>query len=148
MFRCEKYKIDFHSSKNTNDLFTDGKPNNERIKKEIEILKERMRYLSIKLTDLYLSDKNTLFVIKVFHDDFTNDIVFVKELYFKIQKKYKNKKFVLLVIFEARYLSNELKELETDNLKIRSVEQFADDNNTDTTGDLRGWNKVLAEILD
>lgn len=144
MFKCEKYNINFHSSKHKEHLVTDGKPNEENVEKEIIALKEKTNYLTEKFKQLLESEKNTLFVIKIKHDECNDDIKFVKEIYSKLLEKYKSKKFVLLVVLEEKYLTNELTKLESEHLKIRSVKYFARDSETLTGGDLVGWDSVFS----
>lgn len=145
MFKCKKYNIDFHSSNNKKHLFINGKPNDENVKEEIVNLKSKIKHLSNKFEELLKSEKNTLFVIKVRHDG-ANDIWFLKELYSNMSQRYESKKFTILAVFEEKYLSKELIELETEHLKIRSLKCFAEHNKTDTTGDLKGWHNVFSEF--
>lgn len=146
MFRCEKYQISFHASKEKDALFVDGKPNEEVVRLELASLKKKIKHLVEKFYSLFQSDKKSLFVIKVKHSESDENIKFVKDLFKKIDEYYKSKNFVLLVVFEEKYISNELLSLESDRLKIRGVKEFADDKHTDTTGDLEGWKKIFSEL--
>ncbi|MDM0822046.1 hypothetical protein QTI12_14785 [Clostridium perfringens] len=145
MFKCEKYNMNFHSSKHKENLVVDGKPNKENVEKEIKNLKEKIKHLTKKFKDLLTSEKNTLFVIKIKHDEF-NDEKFIQEIYSRLLKYYKSKRFLLLVVLEEKYLTKEIINLESERLKIRTVKYFAKDNDTLRGGDLVGWNSVFSEF--
>ena len=84
MFRCEKYQISFHASKEKDALFVDGKPNEEVVRLELASLKKKIKHLVEKFYSLFQSDKKSLFVIKVKHSESDENIKFVKDLFKKI----------------------------------------------------------------
>lgn len=145
MFRCEKYKISFHAQKAKEHLFSDGKPNEENVKNEIILLKDKVKHLNEKFKDCLRNPQYTLFVIKITHDQTGSDVKFLLALYAQLSKSYISKKFVLLAVFEKQYLTDELMAIESAQVKIRGVKQFAPDGDTLYGGDLAGWQAIFNE---
>lgn len=144
MFKCKKFDINFHSCKNKDHLYIDGKPNETIVKNEIKKLKSKINYLTFKMKKLFNGSKRTLFIIKVKHNNSVSDINFVKSVYNKLNYLYKSKNFVLLVVLEEKYITEDFKNIEKNNLNIRSIKCYSSGYTAEKNGDLQGWNRILS----
>ena len=149
MFKCEKYNINFHPAKTLEGkLFNaDGSTNDENIEFAIVELKSRVQYLAKKLSNLFKSNKNTLFIIKIKGNNVENDLAYIKDLYETIKHLHISGKFTLCCIFEEKSFSSKISKLESDNLKIRKVNFFSNEATAIKNSDNNGWNKIFQEFF-
>lgn len=145
MFKCEKYQLSFHSISGVSKLFDkDNNPIQENVDKAIKELIDRTNHLKDKFNKLLKSDEKTLFVMKVRKQ---NDAIdFIKKVYNILKDKYVLDNFTLLVVIEENQYNEQWENLNSKDLKIRTIKNFAPDNNTENGGDLDGWKKVFNEF--
>lgn len=146
MIQCDKYKICFHPR--AEFLNADCTFNDEKFADGVIELKSRVKYLINKLERL-LQDpqKRTLFIVGITDNGKTSDAVFVKNLYDTLMKKYISGKFVILVIVPKSRYTKELKNLESKQIKIRTIKKFGVQKYNEISTDSFGWVKALSELL-
>lgn len=148
MFLDKKYGISFHGKGDKAALFQeDGTVNQAVADSMIEELKSRENYLIEKLKKLLESDQTTLFIVKVpSKKDGKENAEFIQGVLKFLKEHYVSQKFMLLAVAEKSHLEF-IKFLGEDVcdkfLTVRSVEAFAEDENTQTGGDIAGWMDVI-----
>lgn len=148
MFLDKKYGISFHGKGDKTALFLeDGTVNAAVADSMIEGLKSRENYLISKFKNLLSSEDTTLFILKLSSktDGKENADLICGVLAF-LKEYYVSHNFLLLAVAEKNHLEfvKFLGETVCDKyLSVRYVEEFADDGNTQTGGDIAGWLEVI-----
>jgi len=143
MFLCEKYSMAFHARDEFKKTLFD-KNNEKSCKSAIAELKDRLNHLKEKTEDLFTSEKRTLFVLKV-NSDNEGIKEIIQNLYEIVDKKYVSKDYLIVVVLENKALNEDILALQCDRLKIFGIERYADNDATDSSGDLEGWKKILGQ---
>lgn len=144
MIQCNTFLIKFHPRYDI--LLADGKMTDESFECALSELRQRVNYLKHKHKELMLSDKRSLFIMKVEDRGEADNIGYIKAVYQVLEKQYRSGNFVLLVVLEKAAVTEGLRNLESDRLKLRSLKRFAPVKHTDTMGDVIGWWKLLREF--
>lgn len=144
MIKCENTQIKFHPRYDI--LLENGEVSPESYKKAVEELQGRVAHLKEKFVNVLNSDKRTLFLLKVEDKGAENNIAFIQSVVSVMKEKYKSGNFLIVALLEQQAFTEELRGLENDVLKIRSLKKFAPRKHTDTMGDVAGWKKVLVEF--
>lgn len=153
MIKHEKYNIGFHSKYDTEELLKDDAHHEEILSTAIEELKSRIKHLSQKTENIFKSEKNILFIIKIKYDNFKDDFEFIKNLNHILQNKFTNKnaKYTLLVVLSKKnYPKSDLKKFLNCNLanvKVDTIKNFAVSAFADIDGDIFGWYKILKKYI-
>lgn len=144
MILCKNYNIKFHPRYDV--LLKEGSPTEESTRMAIEELKQRVFYLKDKWKKLFNSSKKTVFLMKVENKGELANLEYIQEVYDKLKKVYISGKFTLVVLLEKEAVTDKIRALETEKLKIRTLKCFAPKKHTDTMGDVWGWWRILNEI--
>lgn len=144
MIRCENFKIKFHPRYDI--LRREGEPTEETLQEAIEELRGRVSHLKQKYLELVAGDKNTLFLMKVENHGDEDNISYIKNVYETMKRVYLSGKFTIVAIVEEEALTEGVRALEEEQLKIRSLKRFAPRKHTDTMGDVKGWKRILDEF--
>lgn len=144
MILCKNYNIKFHPRYDI--LLKEGAPTEESIQMAVEELQQRVSHLKEKWKELFESQKETVFLMKVENMGEAANLKYIQEVYQVLQKKYISNKFTLVVLMEREAATRQIKDLERENLKIRILKSFAPKKHTDTMGDIWGWWHVLNEL--
>lgn len=144
MILCKNYNIKFHPRYDI--LLKDGNPTTESTQMAIEELQQRVAHLKDKWKELMSSQKETVFLMKVENMGEEANLQYIREVWQVLQKKYISKKFTLVVLMEREAVTEQVKGLETKELKIRTLKRFAPKKHTDTMGDVWGWWRILNEL--
>ena len=143
MIRDKKYQIRFHPRYDILPKF--GETTDKQFEEAVKELKSRIDYLKSKTINLFNSNKRVVFIIKVESRDVSNNIKYINKVK-EIFDGYKTLNYILVAVLEKKSLKKEIKDLESDRLKIRTVRKFAPIKHTDIMGDMSGWNKILREF--
>lgn len=147
MFIDEQTGLSLHSLKQDSEIINgDGTENTQVISEAISEMRSRYGHLADKTIDLFLSDKCSLFVIKIRFTNLDEDVKFIHDLYLALKNKYISGKFDLLVVVEAEHEAAIRNEICKDVI-VRSVPFFSTDGDTDTGGDHAAWNKIFDEFF-
>lgn len=144
MIQCNTFQIKFHPRYDI--LLADGKMTDESFECALSELCQRVNHLKHKHKELMLSDKRSLFIMKVEDRGEADNIGYIKAVYQVMEKQYRSGNFVLLVVLEKAAVTEGLRNLESDRLKLRSLKKFAPVKHTDIMGDVMGWWKLLGEF--
>lgn len=147
MVQCNKYKICFHPR--SEYVGNDGQIIEEKFFPEgKEELESRFSYLVKKFNHL-LKDKGkkTLLICGIENDKCNDTIDFIKKLDETINKLFRYSDYVLLVVLPSCKYEDELKQYETDNLKIRKIRSFGIQKCNDISTDTNGWGKIFWEFF-
>lgn len=144
MIQCNTFQIKFHPRYDI--LLPDGKMTDESFDCALSELRQRVNHLKNKHKELMLSNNRSLFIMKVEDRGEADGISYIKDVYQVLEKQYHSKNFVLLVVLEETAITEGLRNLESDRLKVRSLKRFAPVKHTDTMGDVIGWWKLLGEF--
>ena len=143
MIQDQKYQIRFHPRYDI--LPKTGTTTEEQYTEAVEELKSRIEHLKRKTLELFASDNNIVFIIKVESKSAENNIRYLERVR-SVLDKYKILNYQIVAVFERRAAFKEIRDLEDDRLKIRTVRKFAPLKHTDIMGDIRGWYKILKEF--
>lgn len=145
MILCENMGIKYHPRYDI--LLKDGKVSEEAYLEALAELKSRVEHLKGKFTDLLAGEKRILFFMKVENLGEKENCSFVSQVFMALKEKCVSGRFELIVIVEQNALKEELKQLECEQLKVRTLKCFAPRKHTDIMGDVSGWLKILREFL-
>ena len=137
----------FHSKAENKDelLLPDGSTNyavSDKYRSEID---SRLCYLQNKFKKLLTSKERVLYIIKI--DPALNEITtkkIIKDIITFFQRYGKN--WHLLVVVEAGKLSGEKEKCEEKNVSIRTISNFAKDDNTKFGGNRTEWLRIISSI--
>ena len=150
MFRSEKYGISFHSKIPKELLIMpDGTVDLDNIGRAKEEMEQRYSYLARKLQRMFQSQtEKTLYVCKMYgwEKDVNRNRTFINNLYNTLQKLCCRDNFALLIVMEKNDQNFQLQSLEEKGIFTRFVEKFADDSETRSGGDQKGWNAIFDEF--
>lgn len=144
MILCRNYNIKFHPRYDI--LLKDGFPTEESVRAAVEELRQRVSHLKNKWKELCSSQKKTVFLMKVQNKGEENNLKYIKEVYQVLQKKYLSGKFILVVLMEQEAVTEKIRSLESQKLKVKTLKRFAPKKHTDTMGDVWGWWLILNEL--
>lgn len=144
MFECGVTKLSFHPR---HEILEDGsRDEEERIQWCKDELKQRVEHLKKKHKTLLSGDRNTLFLLKVKPDTEEQDIEFIKNVYELIHNMYHSGRFMLVVLFPEKRVTEAIRELETEKLKVRTLRWFPPQKHTDIASDSRRWAQIFYEF--
>ena len=143
MIKCENTQIKFHPRYEI--LLPNGVCTEESVAAAKDELCARVKHLKEKFVQVLDSEKFILFIMKVENKGEENNLSYIKAVEATLRKKCQSSKFKLLVVMEKAAITEQIKGIETVNLKIRGVRKFAPRKHTDTLGDVRAWKKILQE---
>ena len=150
MFRSEEYGISFHSKIPKELLIMpDGTVNLDNIEHAKVEMEKRYCYLAQKLRKMFRSQtEKTLYVCKMcgWKKDVDRNRTFINNLYSKLQELCCIDNFAVLIVMEKNDRNIQLRNLEEKGILIRFVEKFADDSETRSGGDQKGWNVIFDEF--
>lgn len=144
MILCKNCNIKFHPRYDV--LLKDGIPTEESTKEAVEELRNRVAHLRDKWKALLCSEKESLFFMKVENKGESSNITYIQEVYRALEENYRCGKFTLVVLMEKDAVTEHIKALESEKLKVRTLKCFAPKKHTDTMGDVRGWWRILNEF--
>jgi hypothetical protein len=148
MWECLESEICFHGSGRPQDLLNaDGSKNHEKIRKEIEDTKSKVFYLIDKLTNLWKTNKEQLYIMTLNYGDNEFTISDIEALHNILQRK--TKYYSMLIIAEEnQYDHYKCLNNTKNNLYIRKIHHFSPRARvTDIkSSDLPGWNKIFCEF--
>ena len=150
MFQCVNYDITFHTKIPHSELFNE----NEQVQMKAQEMaksemKERYSYLSEKFNRMLKNgEEDSLFALKMcpWEKDVAKNKDFINELLKKFRELAVGDNFRILVVLEKKMENLELLPLENRQVYIRFIDQYAADSETDTGGDISGWNAILSEF--
>ena len=147
MVQCDKYKICFHPRGQYVD--ENGHVIEEKFFPEGESeLKSRVKHLISKFIQLQ-KDKNkrTLLICGVEDDGKDDTIEFIKKLDKTIHALFDSNNYILLIVLPKHKYNNEIKGLESKQLKIRKIRSFGVQKCNDISTDMHGWGRIFLEFL-
>lgn len=144
MILCKNCNIKFHPRYDI--LLKDGCPTGESTRMAVEELQQRVSHLKAKWKELLVSQKKTVFLIKVQNKGEEDNLKYIQEVYQVLQKKYLSGKFILVVLMEQKAVTERIRNLQSEKLKVRTLKRFAPKKHTDTMGDVWGWWRILNEL--
>lgn len=144
MILCKTFQIKFHPRYDI--LLPHGKMTDDSFEQALSELRQRVEHLKSKHKELFLSDTRTLFILKVEGRGEKDAMRYIESVYRVLERQYRSGRFVLLAVLEKSHITEGLKNLEQDRLKIRTLKKFAPVKHTDTMGDITGWWRLLVEF--
>lgn len=144
MILCKNYNIKFHPRYDM--LLKDGTPTEESTQMAIDELRQRVSHLKDKWKKLINSQKEAVFLMKVENMGEEANLQYIQDVYQVLQRKYISGKFTLMILMEREAVTEQIKGLEKEKLKIRTLKRFAPKKHTDTMGDVCGWWCILNEL--
>lgn len=144
MILCKNYNIKFHPRYDI--LLKDGEPTEKSTQMAVEELQQRVSHLKDKWKELFQSQKEAVFLMKVENKEEEANLEYIQEVYQVLQKKYISGKFTLVVLMEKEAVTEKIRALESEKLKVRKLKRFAPKKHTDIMGDVWGWWRILNEI--
>lgn len=152
MFLDKKYQISFHGKGDAKELFNlDGSLNTLIAERRINELKARIRYLIKKFKKLLNSEEKTLFILKIHPQERDGGFFLIKGVLDFLRKNYISQKFMVLAVLEEsnRILGEGISELPIGaQLQVRYIRAYANDSETKSGGDIRGWNNALSSVAE
>lgn len=144
MVKCNLYDIKFHPRYSILPQF--GAYTEEQYQSAVNELRDRVAHLTEKFVTLCHSDKQTLFVMKV--EDYGNEenVSYVRAVVDALNEVYISQNFMLAVFMQTTGITQELKNLESNRLKIFGLKKFAPKKHTNTMGDVKGWYRAFCEL--
>lgn len=144
MILCENTNIKFHPRYEI--LLKDGSITEKSLAEATEELKSRVAHLKKKFKDLLASDKKTLFLLKVENKGEESNVQFIKNVLEALNETYSSGNFTLAAFVEQEAVTPAIRQLESDQVKIRVLKRFAPRKHTDIAGDVKGWYRILKEL--
>lgn len=144
MILCKNCGIKFHPRYDL--LLKDGVPTKESTQKAVEELQQRVSHLKDKWKQLFNSPRETVFLMKVENRGEESNQKYIQQVYQVLQEKYTSGKFTLVVLMEKGAVTENILQLDSENLKVRTLRCFAPKKHTDTMGDVWGWWHILNEL--
>jgi len=144
MILCENTKIKFHPRYEI--LQRDGAVTEESLKEAIEELKSRVAHLKKKHSELFQSNKRTLFLLKVENKGEAENVAYIQNVAEALSKTYISGNYTLVALLEKAAMTPGIGEMESEQIKIRVLKRFAPRKHTDIAGDVRGWYRILREF--
>lgn len=152
MFLDKKYQIAFHGKGDAKELFNvDGSLNTLIAERRLNELKARIRYLIKKFKNLLNSEEKTLFVLKIHPQERDGGFILIKGVLDFLRKNYISQKFMVLAVLEEsnRILRERIGELPIGSqLQVRYISSYANDDETKSGGDIRGWYNALSSVAE
>ena len=134
MIMCENTNIKFH-------------PRYEILLKEGTVTEEtRVAHLKKKFQELLASDKKTLFLLKVENKGEESNVQFIHNVLEALKENYRSGNFTLAAFVEQEAATAAIRQLESEQVKIRVLKRFAPRKHTDIAGDVKGWYRILKEL--
>lgn len=145
MYECQVTKIRFHPRYDV--LRDETRKLEERDIWCQQELRSRIEHLREKHQKLMQSSDWTLFLMKVKPEDPQRDIDYIQQVYQILKKQYVSGHFVLVAIVPILKFTSELRRMEDEHLKIRTLKWYAPQKHTDVASDSIGWAKIFKEFL-
>ena len=153
MIKHEKYNIGFHSRYSKEELLNHDGTYTSNVPIALDELKDRLKYLSKKLLNIFESKNNILFIIKLQYTNLDDDVAYIKELNTVIESFFskRNAKYTILVVLSKKDYPNmymkQLIQINIKNVTFGIIKSFAQDAYTDVDGDVLGWYKLLKTYI-
>lgn len=144
MICYNKYKLCFHPRGeycNPNGTIIENKYN-----EAIEELNSRIDHLVYKFKEILNSNKKILFIVSVTNNGEMPDNEYILGIFNSLNKLSKNKDFILVAVLQKKELKKDLKNIENERLKIRTVKKFGTQRCNDIFTDSIGWYKIFSEF--
>lgn len=149
MFQCGDMGILLHTKVNRSELFLEsGEADAQKVHEAISEMSERYRYLVKKLEKMFHNPRErTLYVLKMqpWEEDIEKNRKFLEDLYTKLDMLC-NDNFAILIVLEKNLLNLKLASMNKPNLYFRFVENYANDMDTEKSGDIEGWHRIFDEF--
>ena len=129
----------------------DGSLNTLIAERRLNELKARIRYLIKKFKNLLNSEEKTLFVLKIHPQERDGGFILIKGVLDFLRKNYISQKFMVLAVLEEsnRILRERIGELPIGSqLQVRYISSYANDDETKSGGDIRGWYNALSSVAE
>ncbi|MDO4466484.1 MAG: hypothetical protein Q4C49_05685 [Bacillota bacterium] len=145
LLNCDTFQIKFHPR---HELFPAvGEYTQQQFEEAKEELDNRLSHLKEKTKKAFKSEKKKLFFIKVEDKGEQSNIEYIQKLYSTLKKNCAENSITLVCTLEKKALTKSIKDLETEDLLIRSIYCFAPIKHTDVFGDVIGWYKVINGVV-